>query len=209
MRNSALEIAAHYVDQILYGEILPPTMLEYMIEIEDGHSSPKSLFEQAGLSEDQGYQALGVDRTDLYKHIINQSLETFDGDKVHLQTAESAYARAKNQPHKSLEYTEMQDMISITQSKGTGTPIERVKHKKIELETARLALSRAAEDASDDKCWELAEEACSDALNRETNLTIANIDYYMSEINARLNISSQTWETAPNTTDQDIPTADL
>lgn len=193
MNNDHLEIAAHYVDQILDGEILPPTMLQYMREIEDGHSGPKSLFEQAKVTEQDGYLAIGVHRTDLYMHIVKEAFTPVSG-KYFPEIAEIAYARATSQTRKKMMFSEISELLDSSDSSEKGLAKAKTHKRKFQLETARHALSAAAADISDETSLRLADTACSDALGRIIEITTENLDYYLSEVLARLGTQQLGWE---------------
>lgn len=185
MHNAHLEIAIKYVDQILNGEILPPTMLEYMREIEDGFKGAQSLFERAKVTEEDGYLAIGYERTDLYMHIVKEAFTPASGEYFP-EVAEIAYARATKQVRKTMMFEDIAELFNELDEPQRGLKRKNSSKTVFQLETARQALSAAAEDISDETSLRLADTACSDLIGRPIKITTENLDYFLSEITAKL-----------------------
>lgn len=193
MDKDALEIAAHYVDQILNGEILPPVMLQYMKEIEDGYYTPISLFEKAKVTEAEGYLALGVDRTDLYMHIVHEVI-AHTGQRDYLETAEVAYARANSGPRETLTYSDIARLHESHDDHDNATSKRATKSHISLLSAAEAALLGAIENFMNENNVLLAEVAFEKAVGEKIALTTDNIGYATYKIDKLLTDAHHAYE---------------
>ncbi len=186
MINAHIEIAYRYADQILYGEILPATMLDYMIEIEDGFTSETSLFEKAGLTEEEGYLYLGRSREELYLHIVRSALQDIEKAPGNVAIVERAYARASKSLEKEMSYS---DIRQLTEKLGI-EHIERRETKKpehrINLKILHGVLCELVADISNEENAKLAEKLFSSIYGLNVRITASNIDTHITKIEQEL-----------------------